>query len=230
MDARAWAGCVRLHEMFEFAAPRLGARRLRLFACACCRRIPREACSPAGLRALAAAVLFADGLAGEDELAAAEQAAFEAHVEERDRPAGVADGTPPWSRQAEMASRALALVAAPGLYQALDAAEFARKTVPHAHGEAFLEETQEEKVQCDLLREIAGPTLFRPVEVPHWQRTADVSRLAAAASAGEWGLLPILADALEDAGCADEELLGHLRGGGPHVCGCWALDLVLGTR
>jgi hypothetical protein len=40
--------------------------------------------------------------------------------------------------------------------------------------------------------------------------------------------LPVLADALEDAGCADADLLGHLRGPGPHVRGCWALDLVLG--
>jgi hypothetical protein len=40
--------------------------------------------------------------------------------------------------------------------------------------------------------------------------------------------LALLADALEDAGCTDGELLGHLRGPGPHVRGCWALDLVLG--
>jgi hypothetical protein len=40
--------------------------------------------------------------------------------------------------------------------------------------------------------------------------------------------LPVLADALEDAGCDDRALLGHLRGPGPHVGGCWALDLILG--
>ncbi len=40
--------------------------------------------------------------------------------------------------------------------------------------------------------------------------------------------LAVLADALEDAGCTDAELLGHLRGPGPHVRGCWALDLVTG--
>jgi hypothetical protein len=41
--------------------------------------------------------------------------------------------------------------------------------------------------------------------------------------------LAVLADALEDAGCADPDLLAHLRGPGPHVRGCWALDLVLGN-
>jgi hypothetical protein len=37
----------------------------------------------------------------------------------------------------------------------------------------------------------------------------------------------LLADALEDAGCTDAELLGHLRGPGPHVRGCWGVDLIL---
>lgn len=45
-----------------------------------------------------------------------------------------------------------------------------------------------------------------------------------------WGDLPILADALEEAGCEDAGLLGHLRGPGPHARGCWALDLVLGKE
>ena len=40
--------------------------------------------------------------------------------------------------------------------------------------------------------------------------------------------LALLADALEDAGCDSAEVLGHLRGPGPHVRGCWALDLCLG--
>jgi hypothetical protein len=40
--------------------------------------------------------------------------------------------------------------------------------------------------------------------------------------------LPILADALEDAGCDSAKVLAHLRGEGPHVRGCWAVDLILG--
>jgi len=42
--------------------------------------------------------------------------------------------------------------------------------------------------------------------------------------------LPILADALEEAGCDDVDVLAHLRGPGPHARGCWALDLVLGRE
>jgi hypothetical protein len=40
--------------------------------------------------------------------------------------------------------------------------------------------------------------------------------------------LSVLADALEDAGCTDPDLLGHLRSAGPHVRGCWVVDLILG--
>jgi hypothetical protein len=39
--------------------------------------------------------------------------------------------------------------------------------------------------------------------------------------------LAILADVLEEAGCTEETILRHLRGPGPHICGCWALDLLL---
>jgi hypothetical protein len=42
--------------------------------------------------------------------------------------------------------------------------------------------------------------------------------------------LPILADALEDAGCVDGDILNHCRGPGPHVRGCWVIDLILGKQ
>ena len=42
--------------------------------------------------------------------------------------------------------------------------------------------------------------------------------------------LAVLADALEEAGCDNADLLSHLRGPGPHVRGCWALDLLLGKE
>ncbi len=40
--------------------------------------------------------------------------------------------------------------------------------------------------------------------------------------------MPALANAIEDAGCADADILAHCRGDGPHVRGCWVVDLVLG--
>jgi hypothetical protein len=44
------------------------------------------------------------------------------------------------------------------------------------------------------------------------------------------GRLAILADALEESGCTDADMLGHFRGPGPHVRGCWVVDLLLGKE
>ena len=66
---------------------------------------------------------------------------------------------------------------------------------------------------------------------PHWLtwNGGTVVRLAqAVCDERAFERLPLLADALEDAGCADADLLGHLRSPGPHVLGCWAPDVLLG--
>ena len=63
---------------------------------------------------------------------------------------------------------------------------------------------------------------------PTW-RTSTVLALARQVNeSGDFGVLPILADALQEAGCADERLLDHCRGPGPHARGCWAVDRLLG--
>lgn len=69
---------------------------------------------------------------------------------------------------------------------------------------------------------------FRPVAfTPRW-RTADVVGLARGIYEDRaFERMPLLADALMDAGCDDEQILGHCRGEGPHVRGCWVVDLVL---
>lgn len=73
--------------------------------------------------------------------------------------------------------------------------------------------------------------VFPPATVafdPGW-RTDAVVGLAGGMYAGrDFGPMPVLADALEDAGCADDAILAHCRGGGPHVRGCWVIDLALG--
>jgi hypothetical protein len=95
--------------------------------------------------------------------------------------------------------------------------------------------SREEAFQCHLLRDIVGNP-FQPVTLDPGWLTPTVKVLAEAAyeeralPLGELDAarLGVLADALEDAGCGNADLLGHLRGPGPHVRGCWALDLLLG--
>jgi hypothetical protein len=85
-------------------------------------------------------------------------------------------------------------------------------------------------IKCALIRDIFGNP-FRPVTFgPAW-RTATVASLAQASyDERAFDRLPILADALEDAGCTNADILGHCRGGGEHVRGCWVVDLVLGKE
>jgi hypothetical protein len=84
-------------------------------------------------------------------------------------------------------------------------------------------------LQAALIREIVDNP-FRPVSLsPSWL-TADVVRMAQGAyDTRAFAELPILADALEDAGC-NEAVLSLLRSPGPHVRGCWVVDLVLGKQ
>jgi hypothetical protein len=81
-----------------------------------------------------------------------------------------------------------------------------------------------------LIREVFGNP-FRPIAVTHALLPRNGKSIALLARSiyekRTFERLPILAGALEDAGCTDAELLGHLRGPGPHVRGCWALDLLL---
>jgi hypothetical protein len=102
------------------------------------------------------------------------------------------------------------------------------KAAEAAYDQARLAAT---RPQVEVLFDILGDST-RPVSVdPAWLAWHDgtVARMAAAIyDERDWSILPLLADVLEDAGCAYRELLEHLRGPGPHVLGCWALDVLLG--
>ena len=84
---------------------------------------------------------------------------------------------------------------------------------------------------ADLIRDIFGNP-FRPVTIdPGWLTWNHATVPAIARHVYDdraFHDLPILADALEDAGCTNGDLLAHCRGPGPHVRGCWAVELLLG--
>ena len=83
--------------------------------------------------------------------------------------------------------------------------------------------------QFALLRDIFNP--FHPVAFdPSWRTEAVVALARGMYESRDSTPMPVLADALEDAGCADADILAHCRGPGPHVRGCWVVDLVLGKN
>jgi hypothetical protein len=93
-----------------------------------------------------------------------------------------------------------------------------------------LELTPEESLDmAAAIREIVGNPFSPITPEPAWAEPV-VQDLARRIEAGrDFAGLPVLADALEEAGCLSEEMLSHLRCGGPHNFGCWALGRVLGT-
>jgi hypothetical protein len=267
------------------------ARKSRLFACACCRRIWDLITTPCSRAAVEVAEKFADGLASEHERAAA----FAAAIREANGWANccgfldaaygggafaaafaVAD-----ARTVEGAGDAVVIaeVNFPDFMQtpvliaaffASTAASAAAAAWVQANQEGNLEEEHQreweatvlaagaarsaaigvsavtaetdayeverkvqavvEEAQCDLLRDIFGNP-FRSVRAHSWWLTPTVVALARGIYEDRaFDRLPILSDALQDAGCVDEEILAHCRRLGPHVSGCWVVDAMLSNE
>jgi hypothetical protein len=84
--------------------------------------------------------------------------------------------------------------------------------------------------ECSILRDIFGNP-FRPVTLdPRWLTASVVDLASAIYEERAFERMPILADALMDAGCDNDDILNHCRGDGPHVRGCWVVDLLLGKE
>jgi hypothetical protein len=80
------------------------------------------------------------------------------------------------------------------------------------------------------LRDIFGNP-FRPVTFsPDWRTETAVALARQMYESRDFSAMPILADALQDAGCDSADILDHSRGSSPHVRGCWVVDLVLGKE
>jgi hypothetical protein len=228
MDEAAWNHCQLLYELLSVARERMNDRQRRLFAVACCSRSAGRMHDPRSVQALEVATRHADGRASDTELKIAQEAAAEVHIELRDRRLMVDCGLF-WSREAELLAQAAALAAAEGIYYAEDAADCVRWALLASKG--WRSEQQEEEAQCRLLREIVGPAGGAPAIQPAWTAANDRAALLLAEHIDReqaFDVLPILADALEDAGCDDERILRHCREEGEHVRGCWVLDRLLG--
>ncbi len=118
---------------------------------------------------------------------------------------------------------------------AVDAAHEIARFVAAARGRnmASAASRAEQAVQADLLREVFGnPIRAVPLDPRWWEWNQGFIRQLAQGIYEDhtFHRLPILADALEDAGCTDAVILNHLRGPGNHVRGCWCVDLLLANE
>lgn len=214
-------------------------RKLRLFACACARRVwflMTEQCSR---DAVITAEQFADGLVDRHTLANARRA-IRAEFRNKQRReilhrAWIETGN---GDRAEAHAAAWAgawdtardTVCADARAAACDAAYAAAVTASSVWGTNVTRE-EEAARRASLLREIFGNPFRQIVIEPSWLAWNDGTVPNLARNVYErraFDRLPILADALEEAGCTDADILNHCRQPGEHVRGCWVVDLLLG--
>jgi hypothetical protein len=98
-------------------------------------------------------------------------------------------------------------------------------------GEQERADPAEGAAQCDLIRDLFRAPRSREMTAdPIWLTPAVAALAAQMYESRDFSPMPILVDALQEAGCDNEDILNHCRSGGVHVRGCWVVDLVLGKE
>ena len=228
MTEAEWVGASSVTGPLLYVMARGSRRKLRLLAGAACDRAREHLTHPDSWEALEALISDPDwdpGAAGPDAAFRLARRAVGA--------ARAGSGEQRWSRPREAAARAVFLGAGPGLAGCLDgvlsACRGARALAapPEAEAEVALSEVGH---QLELVRDVFGNP-FRTVTMYRDWLTSTVTAMARRMyGSRDFDAMPILGDALQDAGCNEPDVLDHCRGPGPHVRGCWVVDLVLGKE
>ncbi len=265
MSEEEWLAAAHPDALLAYLHEKAIARKLRLFACACCRRIEHLLSFSEFIRAIEVSEQFADGQASDEERQRAYKVVEDyvwSHPPEHSRfrysDFAVIDAAGNWpvhichpiesARRAAKSARE-AMKRDPAYPTFLPAPELRITTIPVPSAELadYLRRSEKWKeaedavdaqfnaygaaFQAAVLRDIFGNP-FRPATVdPAWL-TSDVVALAEGIYADRaFDRMPILADALQDAGCENEDILSHCRdASATHVRGCWVIDLLLGKK
>jgi hypothetical protein len=218
MTEETWQTSSDFRLLLPFFKRMASCRKQRLFLCALWRHFFSDVKTDreAAVYAVETAERYADGLATKAEVVKARQA-----LGSRNRAAW-------WTTFGRLNQ---ALLAMP--LNTLPFTQYVPSRVDPSRFDDPRDRLSKNGILCDLFRNLLGNP-FRPVEAnAGWLAWHDgtIPKLAQVIY-GErrFQELPILADALEDAGCANEELLQHCREPGEHVRGCWVIDLLTGKE
>ncbi len=235
MTKTEWLACEDPQRLLEFLRGKASNRKLRLFACACCREAIRgNTMDHRVLKLLNAHERYTEGTHDELKLIskygrARGRVGEGEHAQPELPPPGVPGRSAALAARAQLVlSQAVVLACDP--HDAEAAARNALLIAPRPHGTDSARHAQR-----DLILDIFGnhalqspidagtltPTLNALARAAYDERQLPSRYLDAAR-------LGVLSDALEEAGCTNNDLLTHLRGPGAHVRGCWAVDSVLG--
>jgi hypothetical protein len=234
MTEAEWLACDDPRRMLETLRGKTSARRLWLFAATCWRqgwRFLDDEASCRGVQALES--LANNGAIDDQDLVWSEEDSF--HISLKDIPYGIAISVnPEHAVGAAVASVEAVATAEAGevgdpflsLWAQMVGDDVAATQAPEAaHGlSAAL------RHYPPLVLEFFGNP-FRPIVFsPEWRTDTALALARQMYESRDFGAMPILADALQDAGCDSADILDHCRGDGPHVRGCWVVDLVLGKE
>jgi hypothetical protein len=244
-----WTTCTDPQKMLKFLQGKISIRKLRLFGAACCHRIWHLLPDERSRRGVEVAERFADGLVTQAEAEAAGNAAAEVSgydllgipAEVGWRAVIAAPYLLPLPAEAWQLRAVWEYVAV-----ALEAEQLVKEGATPEMLEAWADQSVEsgramgwtaidpDAIIASILREVIGPVPFRRVllepAILLWNGGTIPSMAQGIYDNQTFDGLPLLGDALEEAGCTDAGLLGHLRGPGPHVRGCWVLDLLTGRE
>jgi hypothetical protein len=235
MTEAEWRTSVSPNEMLRLllGGARLSVRKARLFAAACCRRRWAALTDQRSREAVEAAEDYAEGLMSGARLEAVARGAFLARANLGDPHSHAGDA----AHGAVFPSLNVVYVAEKA---ATDAAYQGYRTGGRSKAAYRAASAAERAAQAPLLRDLFGPLPFRTLPLEgEWLswNGGTVRRLAEAVyeqrqlPSGHLdnALLAVLADALEEAGCRDADILAHCRQeGAVHVRGCFVIDLLLG--
>jgi hypothetical protein len=242
MTEAEWQAADSPDSMLKHIWKEANVRKSRLFACSCCRQVWHLLPNPSR-SAVAVAERYADGLANDEELAMARRSHRQCTAFKQCRSAAKVVSA---ALLVELSEYVIASPAEerrepphPGVIPYSWALMAYREATEALAGPRF-EQGQREpdwevwhsarRFQCSFLRDLFGNP-FRPVALEqHWlsSKVLDLARLIYDERAFDH--LPIFADALMDAGCDNDDILSHCRSEGPHVRGCWVIDLLLGKK
>jgi hypothetical protein len=218
MTEKQWLGAKSIDPLREWWRDRRErnryARKERLFACACCRLWWDHLTDERSRRAVEVAEAMADGAAGK---AAVRRAHTDAVAAARDSP---------------RARRGYSLEASVEIVMNAHRNDVFVATTMRLRDAApdlkLCTQKESELAQANLLRDVIGNPFRKVAFSPEWRTDTAVALAKQMYEAREFSAMPILADALQDAGCDGDDILTHCRDPKlPHVRGCWVVDLVL---
>jgi hypothetical protein len=223
-----WLAATNSEELLRGFRAGAAHRKLLLLACGCCRRKWFEISDTALRQKVALAERYADGRITEEEFF---QTVRDVQLSPTNHPVVSNLRTAVLSlgalhhdhSPASIVEIVLRIAEAAGYADAGSTLRNPRRSIHFRRARE-----RELAAQAVLVRDVFGNPFRTVAFAPEWRTDTAVALAQQMYDSREFSALPILADALQDVGCADEDVLNHCRGNGPHVRGCWVVDRVLG--